>query len=107
MKTLNIKKMALVLVVSLGGLFSMNANAASASVENTVSDFVVAQGQQMMKELNKQLQQTIEQEVKAFSLNFTFDETVQQVDAEKSLKENTEKLLAKTTNTVKKNTSNK
>lgn len=107
MKTLNIKKMALVLVVSLGGLFSMNANAAPASVENTVSDFVVAQGQQMMKELNKQLQQTIEQEVKAFSLNFTFDETAQQVDAEKALKENTEKLIAKKTNTVKTNTSTK
>lgn len=99
MKTLNIKKMGLVLVVTLGGLFSMNVNAASASVENTVSDFVVAQGQQMMKELNKQLQQTIKQEVKALSLNFTFDETVEQKSTNNQVED---QMTVATVSTVKK-----
>ncbi|RHW74825.1 hypothetical protein [Colwellia sp. RSH04] len=99
MKTLNIKKMGLVLVVTLGGLFSMNVNAASASVENTVSDFVVAQGQQMMKELNKQLQQTIKEEVKALSLNFTFDETVKQESTKNQVED---KMTVATVSTVKK-----
>ncbi len=87
MNTLNKKNIGLTVMVTLAALFSVNASAqAATSVEGAVSEYVVAQGQQMVTELNKQLQQSISQEVKAFSMNFSFDETAQVMDEKKSAK---------------------
>lgn len=53
---------------------STSVNAApTASVENAVSNFVVAQGEKMIVELNTQLQQSIDAEIKAFSANFSLN----------------------------------
>ena len=55
---------------------STRVNAAPAtSVENVVSEFVVAQGQKIMTELNTQLQQSIDKEIKTFTANFSFNNT--------------------------------
>ncbi len=69
--------LALVLIGSLmGATFSTNANAApAASVENAVSNFVVAQGEKMIVELNAQLQQSIDNEIKAFSTKLSLNAT--------------------------------
>lgn len=67
--------LALILTCSLiGATLSTSVNAAPAkSVENAVSDFVIAQGEKMIFELNKQLQQSIDNEIKYFSANFSLD----------------------------------
>lgn len=67
--------LALVFIGSLmGATLSTSVNAASAtSVENAVSDFVVAQGKKMITELNTQLQQSIDNEIKTFSANFSLN----------------------------------
>ncbi len=87
MNTLNKKNIGLVLMMTLGAVFSVNASALPAgSVEVAASDFIVEQGKQMVTELNKQLQQSIAQEIKAISLNFTFNETAVAIDDTKTIK---------------------
>ncbi|WP_281559463.1 hypothetical protein [Thalassomonas sp. RHCl1] len=58
------KKLALagILLTAL----ATNANAQQVSVEATVSQFVVAQGQQMVTELTQQLSHSISQEIREF-----------------------------------------
>jgi len=77
MKTLNHKNISIALLITLGAIFSVNANAAETSnIENSLSEMVVAQGQQVMSELTVQLQQSITEELNNFSINFSFDEAV-------------------------------
>lgn len=67
--------LALVLIGSLmGATLSPSVNAAAVpDVEKAVSDFIVAQGEKMITELNTQLQQSIENEIEKFSANFSFE----------------------------------
>jgi len=69
--------LALVLIGSLmGATLSTSVNAAPLpDVEKAVSDFIVAQGEKMITELNTQLQQSIDNEIEEFSANFSFDNT--------------------------------
>lgn len=81
-KSKTIKNTAIALVIGLGGLFSFNASAQNTpSIEVVISEFVVTQGQQMMKQLNEQLQQSIANEVKALSFSLSVAEIEQQVSA--------------------------
>jgi len=85
MSTINITKktsskvkevsLALILTCSLIGVsLSSSVNAAPVkSIENTVSDFVIAQGEKMIAELNKTLQQSIDNGIRNFSANFSLD----------------------------------
>ena len=79
--------LALVLIGSLfGATLSTSANAAPAStVENAVSDFVVAQGEKMITELNMQLQQSIDKEIKALAANFTLNNATTWLAAEQKI----------------------
>lgn len=67
--------LALVLIGSLlGATLSTSVNAAPLpNVEKTVSDFIVAQGEKMITELNTQLQQSINKEIEEYTVNFSFD----------------------------------
>jgi len=67
--------LALVLIGSLlGATLSTSVNAAPLpNVEKTVSDFIVAQGEKMIAELNTQLQQSINKEIEEYTVNFSFD----------------------------------
>ena len=67
--------LALILTCSLIGVtLSSSANAAPVkSIESTVSDFVIAQGEKMIAELNNKLQQSIDNEIRNFSANFSLD----------------------------------
>jgi len=69
--------LTLVLIGSLiGATLSTSASAAPASsVENMVSEFVVAQGKSMITELNSQLQLSIEQEINSLSANLSLSNT--------------------------------
>tara|TARA_B110000467_G_C18197213_1_gene409652 strand:+ start:189 stop:548 length:360 start_codon:yes stop_codon:yes gene_type:complete len=79
--TKTIKNTVIALVIGLTSLFSINASAQNTpNVEVAISQFVVAQGQQMMNQLNEQLQQSIANEVKEFTLNFSLEEIEQQVN---------------------------
>jgi hypothetical protein len=76
------KNTVVALGISLASLFSVNTLAntqTTPSIEMVISEFVVTQGQQMMNQLNAQLQQTIENELKAFTLNFSVEKVEQQV----------------------------
>ena len=77
MNTLNRKNISVALLVTLGAIFSVNANATQTkSIENSLSEMVMAQGQQMMSDLTVQLQQSIVEEVNNFSINLALDETI-------------------------------
>ncbi len=67
--------LTLVLIGSLvGATLSTSANAATTSnVEDAVSQFVVDQGKKMIVELNTQLQQSIDEEIKTFTTNFSLN----------------------------------
>ncbi len=70
MKTLNIKNIGLAVIISVTAMMSLTANAkANNTIEGAVSEFVVAHSQQLMTELNQQLKQAIENEIKTFSIN--------------------------------------
>ncbi|WDD98331.1 hypothetical protein [Thalassomonas actiniarum] len=56
----------LVLAGILVTALATNASAQQVSVETTVSQFVVAQGQQMVTELTQQLSHSISQEIREF-----------------------------------------
>jgi len=79
--------LALVLVGSLfGATVSTTANAATTNnVEDAVSKFVVDQGKKMINELNVQLQQSIDNEIKTFSANFTVNSPVTLVATEQKV----------------------
>jgi len=79
-KSQTIKTMTIALAISLASIFSFNASAITTpSIEVAISDFVVAQGQQMIKQLNDQLQQSIANEVKEFSFTLSVADIEQQV----------------------------
>lgn len=63
--------LALVFIGSLIGLtVNSKVNAAPVSgIENAVSTFVTDKGQQMLTKLNAKLQQSIDKEIKALSIN--------------------------------------
>ena len=76
MNTLNRKNISVALLITMGAIFSVNANAAESSIENSLSEMVIAQGQQVMSDLTVQLQQSITEELSSFSINFPFDEPI-------------------------------
>jgi len=77
MKTLNRKTISIALLISLGAIFSVNVNAAqTTSIENSISEMVMAQGQQVMSDLTEQLQQSISKEINSFRIDFSLDETI-------------------------------
>lgn len=81
--------LALLLTCSLiGATLSTSVNAASVkSVENAVSNFVVAQGEKIITELNTQLQQSIDNEIKALSENFSLNDATTWLTTEQKVKQ--------------------
>ncbi|MBL4942642.1 MAG: hypothetical protein JKY81_13400 [Colwellia sp.] len=76
MNTLNRKNISMTLFITLGAMFSINANATeTASIENSLSEMMLAQGQQVVSDLAVQLQQSITAEINSFSIDFSFDES--------------------------------
>ncbi len=77
MNTFNRKNISVALLISLGAIFSLNANAEqSSNIENSLTAMVVAQGQQVVSDLTVQVQQSIEAELNSFSVDFSFDESI-------------------------------
>ncbi|MDP7592438.1 MAG: hypothetical protein QF552_07035 [Litorilituus sp.] len=77
MKTLNRTNISVALLFTMGTVFSVNVNAAETNaIENSISEMVLAQGEQVMSELTAQLQQSISQEINSFTIDFSFEETV-------------------------------
>jgi small basic protein len=77
MKTLNRKNISVALLITMGTIFSVNANAAETNtIENSISEMVVAQGERVMNDLSAQLQQSICDELNRFTIDFSFDEAV-------------------------------
>jgi len=79
MNTVNIKVTAIALLLSLAALVSTNVTAASTiSLENSLSELLLAQSEQVMDEVSQQLQTTIAEELNSFSIDFSLDETIDQ-----------------------------
>lgn len=77
MNTLNLKNISVALLITTGAIFSVNVNAAeTSSIENSLSEMVLAQGQQVMVDLTAQLQESITEEINSFSIDFSFDESI-------------------------------
>jgi len=77
MNTLNRKNITVTLLLSISTFFSLNTQAAeTTSIENSISELVIAQGTQMMSELSEQLQQSITEEIDNFTINFSFNESL-------------------------------
>ena len=77
MKTLNRKNISVALLITMGTIFSVNANAAQTNtIESSISEMVVAQGERVMSDLTTQLQQSISEELNSFTIDFSFDEAV-------------------------------
>jgi hypothetical protein len=77
MNTLNLKNISVALLFSLGAIFSVNANAAQTSnIEASLTEMLVAQSQVVMNDVSMQLQQSIQEELNSFSIDFSFDETL-------------------------------
>ncbi len=77
MKHFNRRAITAALLITLGAAFSVNADAAeTSSIENSLTEMVIEQGQQVVSDLSVQLQQTIEEELSSFSIDFSFDESV-------------------------------
>ncbi len=77
MNSINRKNISVALLITLGAIFSVNTNAAETqSIESSISEMVIAQGQQVMADLTVQLQQSITEEISSFSIDFSFDETI-------------------------------
>ena len=75
MKHFNRRAITAALLITLGAAFSVNADAAeTSSIENSLTEMVIEQGQQVVSDLSVQLQQTIEEELSSFSIDFSFDE---------------------------------
>jgi len=100
MKHFNRRAISVALLITLGAAFSVNASAADTSnIETSISEMVVAQGQQVMSDLTVQLQQSITEEINSFSIDFTFDESITESLA--WLTEEAPVLTAEETNQVK------
>ena len=77
MNTLNRKNISVALLITLGAIFSVNTNAAeTSSIENSLSEMIIAQGQQVMVDLTAELQQSITQEIHSFTIDFSFNESI-------------------------------
>lgn len=77
MNTLNRKNISVALLITLGAIFSVNTNAAEiSSLENSLSEMIMAQGQQVMVDLTAELQQSIKQEINSFSIDFSFNQSI-------------------------------
>lgn len=77
MNTLNRKNISVVLLITLGAIFSVNANAAPTnSIENSLTEMVFTQSQLLVSDLSDQLQQSIEEELSSFTIDFSFDESI-------------------------------
>ena len=77
MKHFNRSAITAALIITLAAAFTVNAKSAEMSdIENSISEMVVAQGQQVISDLTVQLQQTITEEINSFSINFSFEESV-------------------------------
>lgn len=76
MNTLNRKNISVALLITMGAIFSVNANAAETNIEDLLSEMIVEQGQQVMNDLTVQLQKSITEEINSFSINFSFDESL-------------------------------
>ena len=77
MKHFNRRAISAALLITLGAFYSVNASAAPASnIEQSISEMVLAQGQQVMSELTIQLQESVAEEINSFSINFSLDESV-------------------------------
>jgi len=90
----NIKdvSLALVLIGSLIGALTVSTSVTAApveSIEKSVSNFVVAQGAQLMTELNTQLQHSINTEIKALSDNFSLNNTITLLTADQTAQQTT------------------
>jgi hypothetical protein len=86
-----IKDLSLALILTgslIGATLSTSVNAAPAtSVENAVSNFIVAQGEKMITELNAQLQQSIDNEIKKLSDNFSLNNATTWLTTEQKVKQ--------------------
>ena len=89
--TSNIIKDVSLTVVLIGSLLAaltvstrVNAEPTS-SIESAVSNFVVAQGEKMIVELNTQLQQSIDKEIKTFAANFSLNSATTWLAAEQKI----------------------
>ena len=77
MNTLNRKNISVALLITLGAIFSVNANAAPTnSIENSLTEMVFTQSQLLVSDLSDQLQQSIEEELSSFTIDFSFDESI-------------------------------
>jgi hypothetical protein len=94
--------LALILTGSLiGATLSTSVNATPVkSVENAVSNFVVAQGEQMITDLNAQLQQSIDNKIKNFTANFSLSNSPTWLVAEKQVKQTKALVNEQKNNTV-------
>ena len=90
MKNFNRRAISVALLITLGAAFSVNA-AEETSIENSISEMVIAQGQQVMSDLTVQLQQSITEEINSFSVDFSFDQSITESLAWLSESEETEK----------------
>ncbi len=77
MKHFNRRAITAALLITLGAALSFNTSAAqTTSIENSISEMVLAQGQQVMSDLTEELQQSISEEVNSFNINFSFDGSI-------------------------------
>jgi hypothetical protein len=77
MKNFNRRAISAALLMTLGLAFSVNASAAqTSSIENSLTEMVITQNLQVISDLSAQLQQSIEEELSSFSIDFSFDESV-------------------------------
>ena len=78
MKHFNRSAITVALLITLGAAFSVNASATdSASIEKSLSEMVMLQGEKVMSDLTVQLQESIMEEVNRFSASFYFDESIE------------------------------
>lgn len=79
MNTLNRKNISIALFITLSAIFTMNANAAQTSnIENSLTEMVIVQSQQVMSDISTQLEQSITAELNSFSIDFSFEQTIEE-----------------------------
>ena len=81
MNTLRKTTLAMMTSVSLMVMASGNANAAQVSTEQAVSQFVVAQGKQVMANLADQLKGSIAENLSQFSIDSAVDWSQKQTES--------------------------
>ena len=78
MKHFNRNAITVTLLMTLGVAFSVNASATElVSIEKSLSEMVMLQGQKVVSDLTVQLQESIMEEVNRFSASFSFDESIE------------------------------